>query len=80
MLQIAGQLAAMTTTLQRSPEPTIEDLQNADMFIIYVEGNWLRARFNGQSILSTDEDSYEVFCIDFGFKQLVNVFSKFLPF
>jgi hypothetical protein len=68
MLTLQEQLVKISTMLLMCPEPTIEDVEQADVFLVFAaERTWYRARADGP-IFSTSNKQFEVLCIDFGFK------------
>jgi len=76
MLRLHEQLVKISPMLKTSPEPTIEDVEQAGVFCVCVEGTWLRVRTDGP-IFSTSANQFEVLCIDFGYKQLVEFYFIF---
>ena len=70
MLKLQEELSSFSNVLKNSPEPTIEEVEQAGMFCTYVEGTWLRVKADGP-IFSANANQFEVLCIDYGYKQLV---------
>jgi len=73
-LKLQKQISCISNTLRGSSEPTMEEIRQANVFFVYVDGKWMRAQAAGPILSSTSDYQCQVLCIDYGFKRLVRFF------